>query len=169
MLTDMVNKEEGNMTSDQMQPVIIGSALSGMSVSRTLSKAKIPHILVGSPPNSLPRLGESLNLEGTLGLWELFPELSKYYFRKDVAVGYVGDFVFSCSFVLGGSKVNEYFFKFLGYTVPDVFLQFDRLGFDATLYKATVASNYCTPIEAKVTTIDYNATSDCVEAIHLSD
>ena len=51
------------MRQNQILPVIIGTGLSGMAISRVLSDANCQHFLIGSPPNKLPRLGESINFE----------------------------------------------------------------------------------------------------------
>lgn len=152
-----------------VQPIIIGSGLTGLTISRTLSQAHIPHILIGGPPNTLPRLGESLNLEGTLGLLELFPEFSQYFFSKKVVTAYLGDYVFSCDFIANKTALARLLFRLLGYTAPKEFLQFDRLGFDAALYAQTVASDYCTQINVKVTSLDYTPETDRITTLHLSD
>lgn len=150
-------------------PIIIGSGLTGLTISRTLTQAQIPHTLIGGPPNSLPRLGESLNLEGTLGLLEMFPEFSAYFFTKKVVTAYLGDYVFSCDFVANKTFLSRLLFRLMGYTAPKEFLQFDRLGFDAALYAQTVASEYCTQIDVKVTSLDYERESDRITTLHLSD
>ena len=45
-------------------PVVIGSGLTGLSISHSLSSAGIDHLLIGRRPEMSPRLGESLNPDG---------------------------------------------------------------------------------------------------------
>ena len=73
-------------------PVVIGSGLTGLSISHYLSRASIDHVVIGRPPERSPRLGESLNLEGTLLLREAFPQLSRFFHPKRDALGYFGDY-----------------------------------------------------------------------------
>jgi cation diffusion facilitator CzcD-associated flavoprotein CzcO len=91
------------MTSSERMPVIVGSGLTGMAISRTLSRASVPHVLVGGPPGDTPRLGESLNMEGTFGLQELFPEFSRFFYPKRVVTGYLAGHSLTCNFQLDRS------------------------------------------------------------------
>jgi flavin-dependent dehydrogenase len=155
--------------SEQPQPVIVGSGLTGMAISRTLANARVPHVLVGGPPGTLPRLGESLNLEGTIGLWELFPELSRFYYPKKVVTGYLGDRVIECDFDTDAKRISRVIFGALGYRAVPEFLQFDRLGFDAALWEATAANEYCTVVDQKVAALEYDAGRDAFSAVRLAD
>ena len=52
------------------EPVILGSSLTGLLISLSLSRQGVAHTLVGGgPPNDQPRLGESLNECASPGLW----------------------------------------------------------------------------------------------------
>ncbi|HLZ55517.1 MAG TPA: hypothetical protein VKR06_01105 [Ktedonosporobacter sp.] len=158
------------MIHDQEQPVIIGSGLSGMMISEMLSRDRIHHVLIGDAPNTLPRLGESLNLDGTLGLWELFPEFSQYYIPKKYAVSYLGDYVFVCTFARGRLILPRLFFTLLGYKTPlNGLVQFDRLGFDAALYNQVISSPYCQQMSEKVVDIAYDPPSDTLKKITFSN
>lgn len=150
-------------------PVIVGSGLTGMSISTTLSRAGVDHVLVGGPPGTLPRLGESLNLEGTLLLWELYPELSRFFFPKKVVLGYLGEHQLTCDFDVAERMVSRFIFRALGYRAVSEFLQFDRLGFDAALWEATVASPHCTVIDQKVAALEYDPATDAFSAVRLAD
>ncbi|HEX2205780.1 MAG TPA: hypothetical protein VHG91_20875 [Longimicrobium sp.] len=150
-------------------PVVVGSGLTGMSISTTLSRAGVDHVLVGGPPGTLPRLGESLNLEGTLLLLEMYPELSRFFFPKKTVVGYLADHQLTCDFDVGQRRVSRVVFRALGYRAVSEFLQFDRLGFDAALWEATAASPRCTVVDAKVAGLDYDAASDSFAAVRLED
>jgi flavin-dependent dehydrogenase len=150
-------------------PVIVGSGLTGMSISTTLSRAGVDHLLVGGPPGTLPRLGESLNLEGTLLLLEMYPELSRFFFAKKVVLGYLGEHQLACDFDVAERLVSRVLFRALGYRAVSEFLQFDRLGFDAALWDATAASPHCTVVDAKVAGLDYDAGADAFTAVRLED
>lgn len=150
-------------------PAIVGSGLSGLMVSRALARAGVRHTLIGSPPNDLPRLGESLNLEGTLGLLEWFPELEPYYFTKKLVVGFVGPFVLTCDFNVGDKARARQLLGVLGYAAPKGFLHLDRMGMDPALYRSVVNDPMCQPIEGFVSELDYDAGSDRLDAIRLAD
>src|SRR5262245_40319780 len=63
-------------------PVILGAGLTGLAISRALSAAGIMHVLVGDRPTEAPRLGESLNAEGSLEIARQFPDLARFLFDK---------------------------------------------------------------------------------------
>ena len=65
---------------DNNVPVIIGSGLSGMAISDVLSQNSIAHIMLGAPPNDLPRLGESIDPAGTLELLRYYPQYDELYY-----------------------------------------------------------------------------------------
>lgn len=153
------------MQHSQKQPMIIGSGLSGMMISEMLSKAQIHHFMIGDPPNQLPRLGESLNLDGTLGLLELFPEFAQYFYPKKYSVGYLGEHTFLCEFAQGRVLSSRLFFGLLGYKAPQWLIQFDRLGFDEALYQRVCASPYCQQIRERVKGVSYDAASDTITHI----
>jgi flavin-dependent dehydrogenase len=150
-------------------PVILGSGLTGMSISTTLSRAGVDHVLVGGPPGTLPRLGESLNLEGTLLLREMYPELSRYFFPKRIVAGYLAGYRLTCDFDVAERLVSRVMFRALGYRAVGEFLQFDRLGFDAALWEQTAASPRCTVVDAKVAGLRYDAAGDAFSGVELAD
>jgi hypothetical protein len=119
---------------DGQLPVVIGSGLTGLSISHYLSSAGMDHLLVGRRPDMSPRLGESLNLEGTLLLWEMFPQLSRFFFPKRDALGFFGDYEVLCDFEVSQRAVSRAIFRTLGYAPAMEFLQVDRIGFDAALW-----------------------------------
>jgi flavin-dependent dehydrogenase len=157
------------MPPDAQLPVIVGSGLTGMSISRTLSRARIPHVLVGGPPGDTPRLGESLNMEGTFGLLELFPELSRYFYPKRVVTGYLADHELTCNFQLDRSRGAHVIYRALGRKPVPEFLQFDRMGFDAALFEATAANPYCTVVHSPVGEFRYDGERDRFSALYLRD
>jgi flavin-dependent dehydrogenase len=156
-------------TAGRRQPVIIGSGLSGLMVSRALSRAGIRHTLLGGPPNDLPRLGESLNLEGTLGLLESFPDLAPYYFTKKLVVGYVGDYVLTCDFNLADQPRTRRLLGLLGYRAPQGFLHLERVGMDAALYRQAVAEPSCEVRDGRVEDLTYDPAEDRITHLRLAD
>src|SRR5688500_20134635 len=90
-----------SITKSMPTPVVIGSGLTGLSISRSLSSASIDHVLIGRRPDMSPRLGESMNLEGTLLLWEMFPQLSRFFFPKAQVLGYLANHEVVCDFDVG--------------------------------------------------------------------
>lgn len=148
-------------------PVIVGAGLSGVVTSIKLSRAGTRHVLIGAQPNSLPRLGESLNLEGSVALLEMFPEFSRYYLTKRLVVGFLGDYVLTCDFCLDRRKYARNFMKALGYVPPAGFLHLERIGLDNALYEAATASEYCITVTDKVTHVDYDQGTDLIRKVHL--
>lgn len=157
------------MSQNQMLPVIIGTGLSGMAISRVLSKAHCPHFLIGSPPNTLPRLGESINLEGTVDLLRLFPEFSQFYFPKRAGVVYLCDKVMACDFEIAIKPKASWLFRAFGLNAPTETVHVDRIGFDAALYNSTVSDSACTHIDAHVENIRYDTRSDTIRELTLSN
>ena len=157
------------MSENQMLPVIIGTGLSGMAISRVLSEANCPHFLIGSPPNRLPKLGESINLEGTVDLLRLFPELSQFYFPKKAGVIYLRDKVVACDFEIAIKPKAAWLFQMFGLNAPTETVHVDRVGFDTSLYNSTVSKPSCRHIDARVEDIKYDTGSDTIRKLTLSN
>ena len=159
-----------HLSSDEGRiPVVIGSGLTGLSISHSLSRASVDHVLIGRRPEMSPRLGESMNLDGTLLLWEMFPQLARFFFPKRDAVGYFGDYEVVCEFDVGYRAVSRAIFRALGYAPATEFLQVDRIGFDAALWELAVASEHCTVLDASVADLEFDDASDRFTSVHLSD
>ncbi len=152
---------------DERLPVIAGSGMTGMAISIKLSQARIPHILVGHAPNDLPRLGESLNLEGTLQLLQLFPDLDQFCWPKVTTIGYIGDYILRCHFNLTHRLRSGLAVKLLGYTLPKHLLHIDRLGLDAAIFERAVGSPYCNLIDDKPAAARYDPFRDKVFEVEL--
>lgn len=150
-------------------PVVIGSGLTGLSISHSLSRASIDHVLIGRRPEMSPRLGESMNLDGTLLLWEMFPQLSRYFYPKRDAIGYFGDYEVVCEFDVGHRAVSRAIFRTLGYAPAEEFLQVDRIGFDAALWELAVGSEHCTVLDAPVADLEFDAARDSFTGVRLTD
>jgi hypothetical protein len=148
-------------------PVVIGSGLTGLSISHSLSRASIDHVLIGRRPDTSPRLGESMNLEGTLLLWEMFPQLSRFFFPKAQVLGYLAAHEVVCDFDVGKRFVSRMIFRAMGFAPAEEFLQVDRIGFDAALWDLTTASEHCTVLDAKVENLELDAASDRFTGVRL--
>ena len=158
-----------SITENARLPIVIGSGLTGLSISHCLSRAAIDHVLIGHRPDAAPRLGESMNLEGSLLLLETFPELSRFYFPKKQVLGYCGDYEVVCDFDVAQRAVSRVIFRTLGYEPMDEFLQVDRIGFDAALWEMVVASEHCTVLDAPVAAVDFDPLADAVSHVRLAD
>jgi flavin-dependent dehydrogenase len=150
-------------------PVVIGAGLTGLSISHSLSRESIDHVLIGRRPDLSPRLGESMNLEGTLLLREMFPQLSRFFFPKARVLGYLGEHEVVCDFDVGRRFVSRLVFRAMGYAPADEFLQVDRLGFDAALWDLTTASAHCTVVDAQIDGLDFDADRDRFTGVRLTD
>src|SRR5438093_11149772 len=75
-------------------PVILGSSLSGLLVSLSLSREGIEHVLVGGDePPAIPRLGESVNDTASPELWRLYGrELDHCFHYKNHIAYFNGNF-----------------------------------------------------------------------------
>ena len=150
-------------------PVVIGAGLTGLSISHRLSRASIDHVLIGRRPDDSPRLGESMNLDGTLLLWEMFPQLSRYFYPKKEVLGYLGDYEVKCDFVVGARAISRAVFRSLGYVPATEFLQVDRIGFDAALWDLAVGSRHCTVVDSPVADLVFDAASDRFTGVQLAN
>ena len=92
---------------------IADQGLTGLSISHSLSLASVDHVVIGRRPELSPRLGESLNLDGTLLLWEMFPQLSRFFFPKREVLGYLGDYEVMCDFAVSQRAVSRAIFRTL--------------------------------------------------------
>jgi flavin-dependent dehydrogenase len=149
-------------------PVVIGSGLTGLSISHYLSRASIDHLVIGRRPDDSPRLGESLNLEGTLLLQEAFPQLSRFFFPKRDALGYFGDYEVVCDFEVSQRAVSRAIFRSIGYAAAAQFLQVERIGFDAALWDLATSSAHCTVLDSTVADLDFDAATDRFTRIRLA-
>jgi flavin-dependent dehydrogenase len=150
-------------------PVVIGSGLTGLSISHCLSLASIDHLLIGAKPGTSPRLGESMNLEGTLLLWEMFPQLARFYFPKREVLGFLGEYEVLCDFDVAERAVSRAIFRTLGYAPATEFLQVDRIGFDSALWDLAVGSEHCTVLDATVEELEFDDATDRFTAVRLAD
>ncbi len=159
-------------------PVIIGSSMTGLLVSYSLSKQNISHILVGTgvPPEE-PRLGESINECAGTEFWRLFgDEFIEYCYVKSHISILNGEFA-GMLYLADPKRRLETVYKEVGGTrsgkyvrfMADQLMHLDRVGFDRALYEKVRGEAACTFIEAHVSDIQYDADSDTVVRLALSD
>lgn len=154
----------------QPLPVIIGTGLTGMVVSRTLSQKGIQHVLIGTRVDSTtPKLGESLNIEATLDLVQFYPEFLKYCAPKISTVYYRRNKVLYLPLDMGNYTEVAKFFTLLGYKVPPSTVHVDRLAFDEALFATCIESEYCDFINEKVVDLSYEPETDCFTELTLSN
>jgi hypothetical protein len=149
--------------------VVVGAGLTGTAISHSLSNAGIPHVVIGRAPDALPRLGESLNLEGTLLLDEFCGEFSSFFQRKSQGVFFVGGHVLQCPFDVARGRRARALFRLLGVTAPAQFLHIDRGGLDAAMYERMTKSAWCRVLDVGVAAVRHDAAADRVVSIELSD
>jgi flavin-dependent dehydrogenase len=158
-----------NQSSSDRQtarPVILGAGLTGMAISRTLSAAGITHVLVGDQPTETPRLGESLNAEGSLEIARQFPEYTRFFFDKQqLALFFDGH---ALSFDSIQYAAGRAYYPLLGYPSTVQLLHVDRVGFDRALFEAVIADDHCLYVEDRAVALDYHPAADCIDGVLLA-
>lgn len=147
-------------------PVILGAGTAGLGVSRALSQAGVSHVLVGDRPGDAPRLGESLNAEGSFEIARQFPELSQYFFEKRQVAVFYGDQ--ALAFDLPQLTAGRAFYSLMGYPNTAPLLHVDRIGFDKALFDLAVRDPCCSQRSGRPASIEYDAASDRVTAVTLA-
>jgi flavin-dependent dehydrogenase len=146
-------------------PVILGAGLSGLAVSRALSAAGTTHVLVGDRPSLTPRLGESLNAEGSLEILRGFPEFSRFFHRKQRLALFFGGHALSydsLQFAAGHA-----YYPLLGFPSTVQLLHVDRVGFDRALFETVIADEHCLYAEGAATDLEYDPAADRISAVVL--
>jgi hypothetical protein len=155
-------------------PVILGSSLSGLLVSLSLSRAGVEHVLVGGDePAAVPRLGEALTDCASPELWRLFgrdfPDC--FYYKSHISI-MNGDFATLIQLAnprRSPEAVQRYTpkkgkpgYPWLGQGL----FHLDRIAFDRAVYHHALAQKPCTFIAAKIERIELDG--DRVTKIHHS-
>ncbi len=148
------------------RPVILGAGLTGMAISRALSSAGIVHFLVGEPPTETPRLGESLNAEGSLEIARQFPDLARYFFPKQRQALFFGDHALGFDFVQYAAA--PVYHRLIGDPAAVRLLHVDRLGLDRALFESVVADEHCLHLDGRATALDYDPVADRINAVRLA-
>ncbi len=149
--------------------VVIGTGLGGLAISCELSRHGIPHLLLGRPEsNRRPRLGESLDPPGVLGMRLVFPELSDCWFPKTHASVLIADYAgLLCVDARAYASETSYY---RGYGLePFALLHVDRAELDARAHRRAVAHPCCTWIDEPVTAIRTDASSARIRRIEFGD
>ncbi|MDX1644803.1 MAG: hypothetical protein R3244_10645, partial [Thermoanaerobaculia bacterium] len=150
-------------------PTVVGAGLSGLVVSRALSRAGRPHYLIGPPPDSRPRLGESINLEGSIDLTESWGGYAHRFYRKRSIVAFFAHHTAECNFEIARDRPSSILFRLLGVRAPSEFLHVDRIGFDDDLFTDAVAAPQCRHIPQTIASVDFDPATDRVTGLSLAN
>lgn len=155
-------------------PVIIGTGITGLMISRALTKAQIHHVMVGDPMiGDTPKLGESMNESASIDLLQEFSEFKEYFFDKKEINFYSGNLVALLN--LRGKKGHAFYdtYERLGFNPQTEYasmIHIDRLGFDRALYEQVSQSPFCKKIpKLKVTKLDYDEATQTIRKVILED
>ncbi|CAM2067525.1 Carrier domain-containing protein [Sulfidibacter corallicola] len=155
-------------------PVIIGTGITGLLISRALSKAQIHHVMLGDPMiGDTPKLGESMNESASIDFLQEFSEFQEYFFDKKEINFYSGNMVALLN--LRGKKGHAFYdtYERLGFNPQTEYasmIHIDRLGFDRALFAQVSQSPYCTMIpKLKVTNLDYDEPTETIRKIYLEN
>lgn len=156
-------------------PIIIGSSLTGLLVSLSLSREGIEHVLIGGPrPARMPRLGESANEGACLALWDLLgPEFRQYYHRKrhvSFSWGELTGMIAVSNPTIGVDDVDDRAPGTLGFLdIGPRLVHVDRAELDPAVYDAALGKPQCHFIEGRVEHIGFDRARDSVEDIVMED
>jgi len=149
-------------------PVIVGGGISGMLISRKLSKENIPHIVIGKPIlDDSPRLGESMTELISIEFTREFKGYEKYFYSKEATPFYMGDRVSGLRF--NYFKTLHSIFNADALEQNNSFIHVDRIGFDQALYEEVSQSKYCHWIEEMVSEMEYDEHTDKINSIYLEN
>ncbi len=157
---------DGSREDDRPLPVIVGGGVTGLAISRALSQAGIAHRLVCEAPGDTPRLGESLNPEGSLEAMRQFPDLTRCFVdKRQVALFYGPQ---TLSFDAPRIARQPAWNVPLGYPGDVRLLHVDRIAFDLALYDSVIADPHCQCVGERVTGLDARPRTDRIEAVLLA-
>lgn len=152
------------------QPVIIGTDLTGLLVSVSLSNAQVPHTLISSPSStSAIRHGETTSMVGAVVMAKAFPELARYVYAKKFGIVRAGDLMAELDFSHPSIRPMKALLNhMLGipFTYP---LQIDRTAVDVALFEKATGEPYCTYIDADVEDLDFDADLDTIVHVVVAD
>jgi flavin-dependent dehydrogenase len=155
-----------HLFGDQRLPVILGGGLTGLAISRQLSAAGVVHVLVCAPPGERPRLGESLNAEGSLEAQRQFPQHARFFHDKQrVALFYGDDAV---SFDAIRSDATPAWQAAAGYPGDVRLMHVERIGFDQALYEEAVAHTCCLRLDDQAVAVDARPGGDRIHQVRLA-
>lgn len=147
-------------------PIVLGTGLTGIAISRALSAAGITHVLAGARPSGTPRLGESLNAEGSLEIARQFPELTQFFFpKRQQALFFGGHAVSFDSLQFADGRP---YYSLLGFPATVQLLHVDRMGFDSAAFDEAVADEHCMLVQDRPEWLDYDAASDSIRSVQFA-
>jgi flavin-dependent dehydrogenase len=150
----------------QPSPVILGTGLTGVAISRALAAAGITHVLVGQRPTDAPRLGESLNAEGSLEIARQFPDRARFFFDKHrLALFFDGRAVAFDSLRIAAGRG---WYPLFGYPSSVPLLHIDRVGFDNAAFAAAIGDDHCVFAEDRAVGLDYRPPADRIDSVQLA-
>lgn len=152
-----------------MSVVVVGSSLTGLLVSASLSRASVAHTLIGGPPpDDRPRLGESMNEGASALMWRLFGfDATPYLFPKSHISLLHGDLA-TLTYAANPRRTarSAAFWQRLGLPFVNSYLvHVDRGGLDRALYDFATQQPACRFVRALVT--DLELADDRVTALTL--
>ncbi len=158
-------------------PVVVGSSMSGLLVSTSLSRAGVDHVLVGGDePADVPRLGESLNECAGPELWRLFgAKFQRYFYTKNHISVLNGDFATMLHIGNPNRGLGELteLFQPGGRTPLKVcikgLLHVDRIGLDRAVYHEARAKKHCHFVGRRIQEVCYDGQTDSIVEIRFAD
>lgn len=155
-------------------PVIIGAGITGMCISRELSRAKIKHVMIGDLMiDDKPKLGESMNESASIDFLQDYADFSECYFDKNEICFYDKELVMYLN--LQGSKGHSFYdiYEKLGFESDTEYasmVHVDRIQFDKLIYNDVINSKYVTQVVGvKVSDIKYDSKTDEIKAVVLDN
>ena len=156
--------------ADPAPVVVLGCGLSGMAISRALSRGGIEHVLVGRAPRAVPRAGESLDLVATVLLRRLFPELEQLLLPKKSVTTVLAHHSFVCPLEVTRRGPAHWLLPALGFSTPECLDHVDRAAFDTAMFEQVASSPHCRHTDAWVADgVAHDAGSGRIERMVLSD
>lgn len=156
------------MVASRHVPVIIGTGVTGLAISRALSVDGIDHVLVGRPPTRTPRLGESLDITATLAVLDSFPEFSEYLYPKSQINFLLGEREVSCDLQFGRKWYVKTPMWLSRLETLERTVHVDRVGFDCALFESVIQSPHCRFEDTAVAQVVYEPTTDRIDEVYLS-
>ena len=166
----MSSPDTTQMVTHYPRPVVVGTDLPGLLISIALSRAQIAHVLIGDAPGDrLPRTGLILTPTSTTIFAKHFPPLAGLAYPKRARVVCFGDYRAKLDFE---SPLMFTFRPFLELAAGTSFhypWNLDRVAADAALFAMAASDPFCTHLPAQALTVDYDAATDRIHAVHLAD
>jgi flavin-dependent dehydrogenase len=151
-------------------PIVIGSGVSGLAVSRRLSQCQIPHYLIGEPLSvNRPKLGESMDPVCSLEMRKKWGNFKRSFYQKDKAIFYTDGWVTTCPFNFAENLRISLFLRFLRLIPATSLLHVDRAEFDASFFQETIASPLCHHQASRVKSLAYDSEADSISELYLEN